>query len=457
VRDGEAASAAKAEASPWFEPADSVGTFDLIRALRSNLLAGFDASAYIELSGSFRLLGRRYFYLNDTADVDHVLNRHEDRYQPHLLAKRLLEPVLGRGLLLAEGNEWHRQHRRMAPLFQPRRIERLIASFHDTAARRIASWRAGTGGRNLLADFRELTLAVMARAMLSLEEGTETAELAEFAGRSDNAGSLLHWQDYVATLWRVDLGQPRARRNMAQRWRRWVRSLLEQRAPIADADEARDMLDLLRTARDEAGANLSEQEIIDQLGTILAAGFATTSLALFWTALTLAAFPAHQEAVRAELCRGSASAPPDSQTLRASRRTMAFLYETLRLYPPSYIIAREARQEDWIGGLRIPRGAGVLILPWLLHRHQAHWQEPHRFLPERFLRSGRIVTPPAWIPFGTGPRVCIGAVFATTEILVVLRCILARFRLGLQGPVPRPVGKVSLSPEFEPRFTLTTL
>jgi cytochrome P450 len=447
-----------AGALPAFEPGAPAGTIGLLRAMRSNLLAAFDERAYSERRGSFRLLGRRYFYLNDPAEVGHVLNAHQDRYQPHLLAKRLLEPVLGRGLLLAEGDGWRRQHRLLAPIFQPRHVERLIGTFHETAARRLASWsRAAESWRNLLVDFRDLTLAMMARAMLSLEDDANTAELARFAGESDGSASLLKWQDYVAAFCGIDFGIPSERRALAQRWRGWVRSLLARRPPIDDADQARDLLDLLRTARDEAGVPLSQEEIVDQVGTILAAGFATTSLSLFWTALMLAAFPAQQELVREELCLGSASAPPESHILRSSRRAVAFLYETLRLYPPSYIIARAARQDDRIGNLAIPRGAAVLILPWLLHRHSAHWEEPHRFLPERFLSAGRIVTPPAWIPFGAGPRVCIGATFATTEILVVLRCILARYRLGLHGPLPRPTGKVGLSPEFEPRFTLTPL
>jgi cytochrome P450 len=174
---------------------------------------------------------------------------------------------------------------------------------------------------------------------------------------------------------------------------------------------------------------------------------------LFWVALLLAVSPAQQEAVRDELSANGAEAPPDA-FLRSARTTTMFLYETLRLYPPAYAISRRAASDDRIGDVPIRRGTVVTIAPWVLHRHAGHWNDPHQFNPSRFLQNGRIVAPKAWMPFGTGPRVCIGAAFATTEMLVVLRALLARYRIELRGAIPRPVGKVVLLPEFEPRFDL---
>ena len=145
------------------------------------------------------------------------------------------------------------------------------------------------------------------------------------------------------------------------------------------------------------------------------------------------------------------------QALRSSRVATAFLYESLRLYPPAYIIAREARLDDQIGDFRIPRGAAVMIAPWLVHRHMALWQNPHRFDPNRFIQGGRIATPRAWMPFGSGPRVCIGSAFATMELLVVLRCLLGRYKITLIGAPPSAVGRVTLLPDFQPLFRLTAL
>ena len=440
---------------PQVEPARSVGALRLLWAFRSDLLAAFSASNYTDLRVSFRQLGRQFVCLHDPDDIDHVLNTHMYRYQPNVLARRLLEPIVGRGLLLAEGDEWHRQHRQLTPIFQPRHIERLISSFHRTAASSIASWRGLE--RNLLVDFRRLTLAIIASSMLSIEDEYGTARLADFASEAESSGALLRWQDYVAFLIWSRIAQPSQRRDFAARWRTWVKALLDRRPPIADFEQAHDMLDLLRAGGDRESAALTREAIVDQVGTMLSAGFNTTALALFWTALMLALFPWHQEAVRHELCQGSATAPPAAQSLRASRLATAFLYESLRLYPPAYVIAREAQLDDQIGDLHIPRGTAVIIAPWVLHRHSAHWKDPDRFDPNRFIQGGQIAMPRAWMPFGTGPRVCIGSAFATMEILVVLRYLLARYNIRLLGTPPRPVGRVTLLPAFQPLFTLTPL
>ena len=444
---------------PQIEPALSVGALRLIRAFRSDLLSAFSAKYYTDLRVSFRQLGHRFVCLNDPDDIDHVLNTHMHRYQPNVLARRLLEPIVGRGLLLAEGDDWRRQHRQLTPFFQPRHIERLIPAFHAAAASAIAAWSTGgTLERNLLVDFRRITLAIIARSLLSIEDERRTAQLADFATEAESSGTLLQWRDYVALLLWSRIAQPPRRQDISAQWRAWVGELLHRRPPIDDLDEARDMLDLLRAGRaGESRAPLSREEIVDLVGTMFSAGFTTTALALFWTVLMLALFPTHQEAVRRELCQTAATAAPEWQSLRSSRVATAFLYETLRLYPPAYIIAREARLDDQIGDLHIPRGSAVIIAPWLVHRHAIHWPRPHRFDPNRFLQDGKVAAPRAWMPFGVGPRVCIGSAFATMEILVVLRYLLARYRIALRGPPPRPVGRVTLVPNSQPLFALTPL
>jgi cytochrome P450 len=442
---------------PPVRPVASVGPLRLLQAFRSDVLAAFSASAYTDLRVSFRRFGRQFIILSDPEDINHVLNTHMARYQPNVLAERLLEPLTGRGIVLLEGEEWHQLHRQLMPVFQPRHIERLIPSFHDTAASHVAAWsKAGDCQRNLLVDFRRLTLDIIARSMLSIEDETRTAQLADFASMAESAGALLKWQDYVALLMWRNIAQPAERLAVGVRWRAWVQGLLDRRPPIDDPDQARDMLDVLRATRD-GGAPLTPEAICDQIGTMLSAGFATTSLALFWTTLMLALFPAHQEAVRQELCQGPMMAPPDMQVLRSSRVATAFLYESLRLYPPAYIIAREARLDDQIGDFRIPRGAAVMIAPWLVHRHMALWQHPHRFDPNRFIQGGRIAIPRAWMPFGSGPRVCIGSAFATMELLVILRCLLGRHKITLLGAPPSAVGRVTLLPDSQPLFRLTAL
>ncbi len=444
---------------PFVEPPSSLGTLRFFGSVRSNLLEAFSANHFTDLRVSFHRFGRKFICLSDPDDIDHVFNTHIDRYQPNVLARRLLEPMAGRGLLLSEGEDWSRQHRQLIAFFQPRHIERLIPVFHNVAAVAIDRWSSvGANERNLLADFRRLALGIIARSLLSIEDEKGIAQLADFVAEAERSGALLQWQDFVAMAVGIRIPQPRGRLDFATRFRMWVKALLDRRQPIRDPDQTRDMLDVLRTGRPgEVQVEPDSEEIIDQVVTMFTAGFTTTALGMFWTALALALLPDQQEAVRLELCRDEAAAPPDAQSLRLSHTAIAFLYEALRLYPPAYIIAREARLDDRIGDLEIPRGAAVIISPWVIHRHQGLWQDPNRFDPKRFLQQGRISTPRAWMAFGSGPRGCIGAAFATTEILVVLRRLLSRYKIELRGPAPRPVGRVTLVPEFQPLFRLTPL
>jgi cytochrome P450 len=433
-----------------------LGTVAMLRALHSNALGTYSARAYTEPHLHIRLLGRHFFLLNDPDEIDQVLNARMDRYHRDPIGRRILEPSIGRGILLAEGPEWRRQRRSLASAFQPRYVDRLIPAFHAVATQRIARWTAeNRQSRNLLADFRALTSAIAARAMFSIEDDDQTAELAKLMNNTERRTSFLNWRDFLSLMLGPGIPQAPARRAFGEQWRAWTISFLENRPPLTQLDEARDLLDLLRAARDEdSNGAFPKEVIVDQVGTMMAAGFETTAVALFWVALLLALFPEQQEAVRDELCAQGAETAPEPQFLRSLPTTTGFIYETLRLYPPVHSFSRQTDVGDRIGDLEIPRGATITVSPWVLHRHQRHWDNPDGFDPRRFIREGRVAVPKAWMPFGNGPRVCLGMSFATTEILTVLRILLARHRIVLRGRLPQPIGRAVLLPSFEPDFEL---
>ena len=200
---------------PPIRPAASVGALRLLQAFRSDVLGAFGADAYSDLRVSFRRFGRRFVFLSDPEDINHVLNTHIDRYQANILAERLLEPLTGRGIVLAEGEEWTQLHRRLIPAFQPRHIERLIPSFHETAAHHVASWCDGAASeRNLLVDFRRLTLDIIARSMLSIEDEATTTQLADFASAAESAAPCCDGRT-MSPCWsgRASPSRPSARRS----------------------------------------------------------------------------------------------------------------------------------------------------------------------------------------------------------------------------------------------------
>jgi cytochrome P450 len=425
--------------------------------MRHNLLEMWPAHYYRALRLHRRLLGCDHFLFNDPADIDQLLIAHRERYQREPTARRLLQPIVGRGLFAVEGEEWRRQRRGLAPAFQSRHIDRLIPRFHQQALEMIARWGSHhQQQRNLLRDFRALALAIAGRAMFSIEDEARTGALGVLIEGYERSTSRLGWRDYLALGGWTGVRQAADREAFRQRWQSWAAAMSDSRPAIGDLDAADDLLDLLRAVRDEStGAPLAQDEIVDQIGTMMAAGFVTTAVALFWIAVMLALHPEHQEALRDELTSDDAGSPPHPAALRAARLCQAFVYETLRLYPPVFAVTRLAMADDRIGTVEIRRGSIIIVAPWVLHRHEAHWTSPLLFDPARFIHDGRVHVPKAWMPFGAGPRICIGMAFALSEIQVVLRLMLQRFRVTLAGPCPRPVGRFALAPDVEPLFELT--
>src|SRR6185437_2595600 len=220
-----------------------------------------------------------------------------------------------------------------------------------------------------------------------------------------------------------------------------------------DADPAaapQDLLTLLLTTRDPEGGRLfGAAEVYDNAMTFILAGHETTANALTWTLYLLSAFPQTEARVAAEI--GAADGDPARMPY-----TKQVLEESLRLYPPAPFISRDSIGPDTVGPIAIRGGTSVLISPWLIQRHRALWQAPDYFDPERFAPGRReAIHRFAYIPFGAGPRICIGMGFAMQEALIVLGQILKRYRLTL-GPghpvVPR--GRLTLRPQFGLRMTL---
>jgi unspecific monooxygenase len=243
-----------------------------------------------------------------------------------------------------------------------------------------------------------------------------------------------------------------SRRFFRRRWTRFVGMLMaERRASGKNADAPpRDLFDLMGAARDpETGAAFSDEQLGDQVATMILAGHETTATALFWALYMLALDPVTQEQVAAEVAAKGAS------ELERLTFTRAVIDETMRLYPPAFLIARAASGPDVIAGLKVKKHDMVLVSPWLLHRHEKLWQDPNAFIPERFLPPAPPPDRFAYLPFGVGARVCIGAHFALVEATLALAKLIGAFRVELLDKAPvLPVGVVTTQPDRSPMFRI---
>jgi cytochrome P450 len=240
-----------------------------------------------------------------------------------------------------------------------------------------------------------------------------------------------------------------------KRWTRFVAMLMaERRAAGKNADAPpRDLFDLMGAARDpETGAAFSDEQLGDQVATMILAGHETTATALFWALYLLALDPETQEQLAAEV---QGAAVNDASDIEGLKFTRAVIDETMRLYPPAFLIARAAAGADTIAGLPVRKNDIVLLAPWLLHRHEKLWQDPNAFIPARFMPGAPPPDRFAYLPFGVGPRICVGAHFALVEATLALAKIIAAFRVELLDKEPvLPVGVVTTQPDRSPMFRI---
>ena len=229
--------------------------------------------------------------------------------------------------------------------------------------------------------------------------------------------------------------------------------IMQARLAAPPSEDARDLFDLLRAARDpETGRGFSPPQLRDQLATLLLAGHATTAVSLFWALTLLSHDPAEQQRVADEV----ANIEIGADTLPQLVRTRAVVSEAMRLYPPAFAIARVSREADQAGPTTIPARTLLIIAPWVLHRHHTLWRNPAAFDPDRFMPEAPPPPRFAYLPFGTGPRICVGAQFAMTEAILVLALLIRHFLVEMEpGETVLPVGIVTTQPDHPPLFRLT--
>ena len=420
-----------------------------LRALGGDVLGLWPRAAYEEEFVAGRLFLKPFFLFNSVEAIQRVLVDNFANYLRPPPTLRLLKPIVGDGLLLSEGESWRKQRRIVAPAFA-NPIVPLLARHVASATQE--ALRGLEGSVDLLAWAQQLALEIAARSMFSLDLGPLGAELRSMI---EGYRPWMGRPGVLDIILPLAVPSPRdfARRRFRSRWTRLMDQAMATRTAAPSAGAPRDLFDLLKAARDpDSGQAFSHEELRDQVATMILAGHETTALAIFWSAYLIAAAPDAQDRIAAET-RGldlhSASALPRLVF------TKAVVSEALRLYPPAFLIAREAADADRCGGVAVPRGALVIVSPWVLHRHRRRWEAPDVFRPSRFLGEQ---PPPryAYMPFGVGPRVCIGAQFGLAEATLALAMLVKAFKVDLaDSRAVVPAAVVSMTPERPVAFQLT--
>lgn len=442
---------------PDFAP-PNMSTLARIGAMRRSAIDTWGERAYREDIIKGKFVGRNSFTLNAPEAIRHVLIDNYENYGRTHVGLRVLRPILGEeGLLLAHGKAWKHQRRTLAPAFSPRAVAMLVPHMVAATDTMVAELH-GKCGRPV--DLREamqrLALDIAGRTMFSFSLDRHGATLRRFV---NDYGERLAHPHFLDVLLPLSWPSPRdfARRSFRREWTRFLSVLIaERRALGASQGAPRDLFDLMVAARDpETGQAFSDAQLADQVATMILAGHETTATALFWSLYLLGLDHETQEALGLEAGALGAGRSGHLET-GGLKFTRAVLDESMRLYPPAYLIARAALGPDTIAGEPIRKHDVILIAPWLLHRHERLWENPHAFVPQRFLPGAPPPDRFAYLPFGVGPRVCIGAQFAITEATLALAKIVANFRIEVISKRPAmPMGVVTTQPDHSPDFRLT--
>ena len=395
----------------------------------------------------FKIGPRRGYLITNPADIRHVLQDNARNYRKSPLYDKL-RVAFGNGLLTSEGEFWLRQRRIAQPAFHRQRVAALAGVMTDAARETAAEWRAvASAGRpvDVTEEMMRLTRTIVLRALL----GTD---LGPFTGTVDGAWATIN-QHIGESFWALGftdkLPTPKNRRFAA------ARAVLRGAVDYAISERRRnpskgtDLLSMLLSARDEeTGETMTEEQLRVEVITFLLAGQETTALALTWTWYLLAQHSAEQQRLEQEIDSVLDGRAPDVSDLANLTYTRMVIDESMRLYPPAWAFSRQALSDDTLGGFHLPCGWLAFVMPYVLHRLPAFWDNPDAFDPERFLPQRSADRPKfVYLPFGAGPRQCIGNQFALLEAPLVLATLAQRYRLHLaEGHDAEPWPLITLRP-----------
>ncbi len=424
-----------------------LGLFRSLAMARRNVLSIIPEIAVKQPMVSGKM-GKRWHMVMDPTAIREILLDRVDDYPKSLVTKNLLRPAIGDSLFIAEGAHWRWQRRAVAPAFSHRNMLNL-SPIMTAAAQRSADRIAAAGPRaiNMLDEMVTSTFDVISDVTFSGGDGFDR----------DAVHRAI--DDYIAEAGKLSLFDilglpdwlPRPGRAMSGRalkdMKRIADGAIDARAERGPSDTP-DLLDLLLDGTDpKTKRQMNTAELRDNLLTFIVAGHETTALTLSWALYLMGFDQAVQQKARAEaqtVLQGRAATGADVENLPYIRQ---IIDETLRLYPPAGVISRTAQRNDTLCGREVRPGDTVMVPIYALGRHQQLWDQPDVFDPDRF-KDRKAIDRYAYLPFGDGPRICIGASFAQQEAVIILATLLSRFRFTpVDGKSPEPVMILTLRPE----------
>ncbi|MEL6750759.1 MAG: cytochrome P450 [Pseudomonadota bacterium] len=417
----------------------------------SNLIGLLPKQAYRMKIGNLGYSRRSIVIVNDAEAVRSIMTDPTDIYPKNDLMVGALAPLVGDSIFVSSGDTWRRQRSMVSAAFSHMKLSAAFTAMQratDDYEEIIDGHAAAGESFSLDLAMSHLTADIICRTVFSTPLASETAQEV-FDAFTIFERSVAHVE--IKRLIFDPPWHPTPQHDhvldACTRIRTRLGELVDKHL-AADADFHDIAADLI-TARDKAtGEGFSREELIDQLGVFFLAGHETTASALTWAFFIIATRPDVADRVRAEVAAVTDGEALDFQHMAKLAYTRAVFKETMRLYPPIPFIPRVAAEATTIGKRRIKKGAMIMIAPWVIHRHADYWDQPDAFDPERFMGAReKEIQPSAYMPFGLGPRVCMGANFATVEATLILARLTQRYDFTVDEPDKvEPVARLTTRP-----------
>lgn len=412
-----------------------------------NPLGALPAAIYEEPIVFFETGKTPIVWIADPALVKTVLLEKRHIFQKPPSIRRVLGGLLGRGILLADGDEWKWQRQASAPMFRHQDLQAFVPTIVDAAQRRMDIWTRtpGTVVRRMDNETREITFDVIAATLLPSGEGLLAPVVDAAMNRYQAATAwTMAYAMFGLPEWMPRPGKLNKRRG-ERMMRGSVRKMLAERRAMTNPPD--DLMQRLIAARDpESGQTMSDELLIDNLLTFYLAGHETTAKALAWTLYLLARSPDWEARLIEEIERVTGGGPVEARHIDHLVLTTQVIQESMRLYPPAPQTSRNAVEDTELAGHKIKAGTQVFVPIYAIQRHKKLWNDPDLFDPDRFAPEKESkISRYQYLPFGAGPRICIGMAFAMMEAVALLATMLraAKYEL-VPGHEPKPIARVTL-------------
>jgi cytochrome P450 len=387
-----------------------------------------------------RLGGEHVFVVSDPRAIKDVLMTHNQNFTKSRGLERT-KRLLGQGLLTSEGAVHLRQRRLMQPAFHRERVAKYAATMVDYADRTRRRWADGAA-LDMSQEMNRLTLSVVGKTLFDTDVESQARDVGEaLTGVMESFWTMM--LPFSNVIERLPLPHLRRSRQARARLDAIVYGLI--RARRATGEDRGDLLSMLLLAQDEedTGRGMTDVQVRDEAMTIFLAGHETTANALMWTWYLLSQSPDVERALHAEIDRVLGRRLPTVADIASLPYVERVVTESMRLYPPAWIIGRRAIQPYAIGGYTLPARSILIMSPWIVHRDARYYADPARFDPDRWMPEFKASIPQfAYFPFGGGPRRCIGESFAWMELVLIVATVAQQWRFALvpnHPVVPQPL------------------